>query len=207
MDTKKYFEKVAKKWDKMREAFFTEKVREKAIAIANVRPGKLAADIGAGTGFMTEELIEKGLKIIAIDQSEAMLEEMKKKFASINGIDYRIGKAENLPVLNEFVDYVFANMLLHHVNSPPKVIKEMVRILKPGGKLIITDLDKHNFEFLREEHYDKWMGFEREDIKEWLKKARLKNVIIDCVGEKCCCKSNFGDEYASISIFIALGEK
>ena len=42
--------------------------------------GKIAADIGAGTGFITEGLIRKGLKVIAVDQSEMILAEMKKKF-------------------------------------------------------------------------------------------------------------------------------
>lgn len=56
---------------------------------------------------------------------------------------------ESLPTLieDESVDYVFANMFLHHASSPTNTIKEMVRILKKSGKLIITDLDKHDFDF------------------------------------------------------------
>ena len=97
MSSKPYFEKVAKQWDEMRETFFSEAVREKAFAIAGVQPGRLAADIGAGTGFMTEGLIQRGLKVIAIDQSEAMLAEMRKKLGNF-GMDYRLGEAESLPV-------------------------------------------------------------------------------------------------------------
>lgn len=202
-----YFDEVAPQWDKMRETFFSEAVREKAISIANVQPGKLAADIGAGTGFITEGLVQKGLKVIAIDQSEAMLADVKRKFADFEGIDYCLGEAESLPLSDETVDYVFANMLLHHVESPPKAIKEMVRILKPGGKLVITDLDEHTCDFLRAEHHDRWMGFKREDVKRWFVEAGLHNVGTDCVGENCCARSSCGDEYASISIFVAFGEK
>lgn len=50
----------------MRETFFSEAVREKSISIAGVQPGKLAADIGAGTDFITEGLIQKGLRVIAV---------------------------------------------------------------------------------------------------------------------------------------------
>jgi ubiquinone/menaquinone biosynthesis C-methylase UbiE len=60
-------------------------------------------------------------------------------------------------------------MYLHHVELPSEAIKEMVRILKPGGKLVVTDLDEHAFEFLKEEHHDKWMGFRRDDIERWFK--------------------------------------
>lgn len=62
MDNKGYFDGVAKKWDRMRQGFFSEAVREKALAIAGVQQRRLAADIGAGTGFITEGLIQKRLK-------------------------------------------------------------------------------------------------------------------------------------------------
>jgi ubiquinone/menaquinone biosynthesis C-methylase UbiE len=207
MSNKQYFDQVAPQWDKMRETFFSKAVRKKVFAVAGIEQNKLAADIGAGTGFVTEGLIEKGLSVIAVDQSETMLAEMKSKFANFEGIEYRVGEAESLPIVDETVDYVFANMYLHHVESPLQAIKEAVRILKPRGKLIITDLDEHEFEFLRSEHHDRWMGFRREDIKQWFTETWLKNVTVDCVGENCCAQSSQEDEYASISIFVASGEK
>lgn len=206
-DSKDYFKKVADKWDNMRQGFFSEAVREKAYSIASVKEGLLAADIGAGTGFITEGLIQRGLKVIAVDQSEEMLEQMRQKFSNCQGIDYRQGEAENLPICDNTVDYAMANMYLHHVDNPMTAIKEMVRILKPGGKFVLTDLDKHNYEFLKLEHHDRWMGFKREDIKQWLVEAGLKNILIDCAGGNCCTSSSCGCDNASISIFVAYGEK
>ncbi len=207
MSSKKYFDDVASQWDKMRETFFSEAVREKAFTVASIQPDQLAADIGVGTGFITAGLLQRGLKVIAIDQSDAMLQELKKKFQNTGKIDYRKGDAEKLPIEDETVDYAFANMFLHHVERPSVVIKELVRILKPSGMLVITDLDEHKFEFLKTEQYDRWMGFKREDVKRWFIEAGLKEVIVDCVDENCCAPSCNGDDYASVSIFVASGKK
>jgi ubiquinone/menaquinone biosynthesis C-methylase UbiE len=207
MNSKKYFDKVASQWEGMRKSFFSEAVREKAFSVAGVKAGKIAADIGAGTGFITEGLIQKGLRVIAMDQSEAMLEEMKKRFSGVEGIEYLPGESEKLPIPDESVDYAFANMYLHHVESPLKSIEEMLRILRPGGKLVITDMDKHTFEFLKKEHHDRWMGFDREDVEQWFEEAGARNVAVDCAEETCCAQSNGGNEEARVSVFVASGEK
>lgn len=207
MRGKQYFDQVAKQWDEMRQGFFPDEVRDAAFLAADIQPGKIAADIGAGSGFITEGLLDKGLHVIVIDPSEAMLAVMKQKFSANDTIDYRVGESSALPIPDAAVDYVFANMVLHHIEAPFEGIQEMVRILKPTGKLIITDLDEHEFEFLRTEQQDHWLGFKREDIENWFSKSGLKYVKVDCVGEDCCAGSDCGCEHASISIFVASGEK
>lgn len=207
MNSKDYFDRVAQDWDEMRENFFSDEVREEALSTAALQKGKIAADIGAGTGFISEGLIQARIQVIAVDQSEAILKEMKRKFADIETIDYRVGQAQNLPISDGTIDYVFANMYLHHVESPSKAIEEMVRILKPGGKLVITDLDEHEFGFLREEHHDRWMGFKRADIVDRFQGAGLTNICIDSIGTCCEALSSCGSEFASIGIFIASGGK
>jgi ubiquinone/menaquinone biosynthesis C-methylase UbiE len=207
MSSKVYFDQIAGQWDRMRQGFFSEDVRDKALAMSGIQAGQTAADIGAGTGFVTEGLIKRGVNVIAVDQSDAMLAEMKQRFAGAAGIDYRAGESESLPIENEAVDYVFANMYLHHVEDPARAIVEMVRILKPGGKLVITDLDEHKFEFLKAEHHDRWMGFKREDVYHWFEAAGLPNPIVTSANSNCCATSCCGGENASVNIFVALGAK
>jgi SAM-dependent methyltransferase len=90
---------------------------------------------------------------------------------------------------------------------PQEAIKEMARILKPGGVLVLTDLDEHHFEFLKKEHNDRWLGFLRADIRRWLEDADLQDVGVDCVGDNCCASSSCGSERVEVSIFVASGRK
>ncbi len=207
-ESKGYFEKVAKEWNNMQQTFFSDSARNKAFALANIKKGDVIADIGAGTGYITEGLTGKDVYVIAVDRSSSMLKEMQKKFSTFNTIEYRLGDSEYLPLKDEEADYAFANMYLHHVDDPGKSIKEMARVIKKGGKLFITDLDEHTNEFLRTEQYDKWLGFKRDNIKKWYEAAGLTNIAVDCVGDNCCASSGSNrNDRAEISIFIAYGQK
>ena len=204
--SKEYFEDLGGEWDKLQQSFFSNRVREVALSVAGVERGRLAADLGAGTGFVTEALIERGLSVIAVDQSPAMLDALRNKWPTEKRIDTRVGEAAQLPIDSASVDYAFANMYLHHVEDPPAAIVEITRTLRPGGKLVVTDVDKHDLEFLRTEHHDRWLGFEREHVSEWFSRAGLTDVKVDCVGEDCCTDSEEGT-HAALSIFVASGTK
>lgn len=206
-NSKDYFNQIAENWDNMRTAFFSEQVREVAYSLANVQKAKLAADLGAGTGFITEGLLKLGLNVLAIVQSENMLLNMKEKFKQYDSLSCILGDSDAIPIEDNTVDYVFANMFLHHVVDPYIAIKEMYRILKSGGKIVITDLDEHNYSFLKTEQHDIWMGFDRKQLKEWFELAGFQDVSISCMGCNCCSEARDNDEKASVSIFAAYGLK
>lgn len=206
MGSKEYFDNIARDWDDMRRGFFSESLRNRAIAAAGVRAGTVAADVGAGTGFVTEGLLSAGVRVIAVDESAEMLAEMKRRLGEPAGIEYRVGESARLPVHDGEVDSAFANMYLHHVEDPAAAIREMARILRPNGMLVVTDLDEHAYEFLSEEQHDRWLGFKREDIRRWFLAAGLADVAVDCADENCCASSSCGCE-ASVGIFIASGRK
>jgi len=203
--SREYFAQVAEEWDELRKSYFSDSVRDKAIEISGAGPGELAADVGAGTGFMSEGLIRSRVRVIAVDDSGQMLSVARRKLSS-TGIEYRVGSAERLPIEDGKVDYVFANMLLHHVESPRTVIREMSRILKEGGKVVMTDLDEHDSVFLRTEQHDKWMGFSRIAVRAWLEEAGFEGASVTSLDESCCATSSAGEK-ASVGIFVAVATK
>ncbi len=97
-------------------------------------------------------------------------------------------------------------MYLHHTPDPAAAISELARLLHPGGRLILTDLDTHNQEWMREAMADRWLGFERDEVRTWYTSAGLTDVDVDCVEGKCCADGLDGEALA-LSIFVAYGQK
>jgi arsenite methyltransferase len=212
-----YFEKVAPEWNKRRAGYFTKAVRDAAIQKAYLHPDMTVADVGSGTGFIAAGLAPLVRHVHVLDGSAAMLEEARRDLARFDNVEFHEADGLSLPLPEASVDAVFANMYLHHCPDPLAAIREMVRILRPAGRLILTDMDAHTHEWLKTEMADLWLGFERSQIRAWFEQAELVNVIVDCTGESCMadCKSGEGESAdtlgpqasAGVSIFVAAGSK
>ena len=206
---KDYFNNVAPQYNEQRSSVYGNALREIIFNNVEFRKDGIIADIGAGTGYLTIELAKKGRRVIAVDNSAQMLSVANNEAsrAGIDNIEFLEGNAEDLPVKSNLVDYAFANMLLHHVNDPLQVLKEMNRILKPGGMIVVTDIEEHGHMWLRQEKSDLWMGFNKEELAEWLKESGFKNISIKDTGCDCCTGAGDGSKTVKIKTFLALGKK
>jgi ubiquinone/menaquinone biosynthesis C-methylase UbiE len=203
-----YFEQAANEWDAIREGYFTEAVREAAIARAYLRPEWTVADVGGGTGFMTVGLASRVAQVHLLDGSTAMLEVARRNLDGPNNVAYGLMADSQIPLPDGEADAVFANMYLHHCTDPAAAIAEMSRILRPGGRLVITDMNAHDHAWMREEMADEWPGFERAQVKAWLREAGLVNTYVDVTEQSCCATSQEEpDARADISVFVAVGTK
>jgi ubiquinone/menaquinone biosynthesis C-methylase UbiE len=200
---KTYFAQVAGKWDSMQASMFGDEVRTAAIEHANLHPQDTAVDLGGGTGFLSQGLAPLVASLHIIDHSPEMLAEASKNLSDFSNVTYHLAEGTEIPLPDGSVDAVLANMYLHHVEDPLEAIMEIVRVLRPGGHLVITDLDRHGFEFLKEEQFDVWMGFSRNLIWDWLKQAGLVNILVEDTHETCTSQAQEGDEKAEVSIFVA----
>lgn len=208
-----YSEKAATEWDSLRAGYFPEAVREAAIARSYLRPEMVVADVGTRTGFVAAGLAPRVRQVYALDGSAEMLAVARQNLADYTNVVYQVGDGQALPLEDGSVDAVFANMYLHHCPDPAAAIAEMVRVLKPGGRLMLTDLDTHAHEWMRHEMADEWLGFDREQVRGWLRAAGLVNIIVDCTGNSCCAErldpttGDSGDRQAQVSVFLATGTR
>jgi arsenite methyltransferase len=201
-----YFAEVAEQWDEIRSGYFTEHMRDAAIAKAHLPPQAIVADVGTGTGFVAAGLAAQAKRVIGFDASPDMLAVARRNLANFANVEFREATGDQLPVSGETFDGVFANMYLHHAPDPLATIREMARTLKPNGVLCITDLDTHDHEWQREQMADLWLGFERDDIRSWFAEAGLHDIDVDCA-EGTCNACGPDGEVKPLSIFAAIGRK
>jgi arsenite methyltransferase len=201
-----YFAAVAERWDEIRADYFTEHLRDAAIAKANLPPNAVVADVGTGTGFVAQGLASRAAKVIGFDASPEMLAVAARNLSDFDNVEFREAAGDQLPVADNTFDGVFANMYLHHAPDPLATIKEMVRVLKRGGVICLTDLDTHDHEWQREQMSDLWLGFERDEIRQWYAEAGLHDIDVDCAEGTCQARGPSG-AIEPLSIFVAIGRK
>ena len=149
-----------------------------AEALLKLMPPMVIADLGAGEGTIAQLMAQRAKKVIAIDNSEKMVEfgaELARRHEIAN-LEYRLGDLEDVPIRAGTVDLAFLSQALHHAVHPEKAIAEAWRILKPGGKIAVLDLKNHHFEEAREMYADLWLGFTELEIENYLKGAGFRNV-------------------------------
>lgn len=208
MSSREYFDSIAVQWNEMRSEYFKDEVKEKILQKLDIE-NKVVADLGCGTGFVSLGLASKKPNIVfALDQSINMLAELQKESLKqkIKNIYPIKSSLDELVLLDESLDVVTINMALHHIVNPSKSIKEMHRVLKKGGTLIISDVYKHDGEWAREEMHDEWLGFSEDEIKGWLEDTNFKNIIIEDTKLEAIGFSNKG-EYTKTGIFLAIAVK
>ncbi|HLK68913.1 MAG TPA: metalloregulator ArsR/SmtB family transcription factor [Bryobacteraceae bacterium] len=149
-----------------------------AEAMLKLLPPMVIADLGAGEGTISQLMAQRAKKVIAIDNSEKMVEfgaELAKKHG-IGNLEYRLGDLEDVPIRTGTVDLAFLSQALHHAVHPERALAEAWRIIKPGGRIAILDLNRHQFEEAREMYADLWLGFTELEMEKYLKGAGFRNV-------------------------------
>ena len=176
--TRAFFDAVGPEWDALRKVFNDDALRARAVARL-VPPGLTVADVGTGTGILARELAALGCRVVAVDHSPRMLEAARANLEGAGTVELREGTAEALPLSDAEVDAAFAHMVLHYLASPTDAIREMARVVRPGGRVVLADFERHDRDWMREELGVVWLGFPPGEVSAWLEEAGLEDVRIE----------------------------
>jgi ArsR family transcriptional regulator len=165
-----YFRSHAADWDKIRALHVAEAQVEAAVSDAlGPGPFDLLVDLGTGTGRMLELFASRFRRGLGLDLNPAMLAYARAKLerAGVAHAQVRQGNLYDLPLADRSADAVVMHQVLHFLSDPQRAVREAVRVLAPGGRLLIVDFAPHELEFLREEYAHERLGFAGPLIAQW----------------------------------------
>ena len=179
-----FFERVAKDWDAMRLDYYDERVIERMADVSGLHGEMTVIDVGTGTGFVAAGLAPHVRRVVAVDNSPAMLDVARKNLDALGttNVELLLGDMVSLPLQSASVDAAFTTMVLHHATNPTAVLREMARVVKPGRVVAVVDEVEHPFTWMREEHADVWMGFTRQQIECFFEAVGLAGFGYESLG-------------------------
>lgn len=166
-DSLSFFGRVGGEWDAIRNELFGERITALGL-LSLVHPDWAVADIGCGTGNAAELLAGCVGHVVAIDQSETMLEAARKRIGDRGSVEFKQGSMDSLPLEAGSVDAACCFLVLHHVDEPARALREMARTLRTdrgGGVALVIDMSRHERHEYRREMGHKHLGFTEAEIE------------------------------------------
>ena len=150
-------------------------------ALGHLLPPLRVADIGCGEGYLTIEASRWASRVIAIDRSLVVLKKARALASRrrVRNVIWKRGELERLPLADASVDVALLSQALHHAPDPVRALAEAVRVVVPGGRVLVLDLREHDQQWVRARLGDRWQGFSDEAMAKMLRAAGLTNVRVN----------------------------
>jgi SAM-dependent methyltransferase len=158
-----FFSRTAGEWDAVRDDLYGNTFHLEGL-LAALDPAWVVADLGCGTGRNAAALAPFVSRVVAVDASAEMLRAARERLVSVGNVDLREGTLEALPVEEGSVDLALLVLVLHHLGDPAAALKEARRVLAPGGRLLVIDMQPHDREEYRGQMGHVWLGFSEPQI-------------------------------------------
>lgn len=175
--SREFFHASAGEWERLRTELFGRQAGPAAL-LGLLDPEVVVGDLGCGTGAISAALAPFVARVVAVDAAPAMLRAARERLASAVNVDLRPGELEGLPVEGGELGAAVLYLVLHHVAEPGRVLSEVARVLAPGGRLLIVDMNPHERQEYRQELGHVWLGFDRRQLAKWTEAAGLADLRV-----------------------------
>jgi len=139
-----FYKYLSQVYDRINPFIWNEQMRDEAIEMLDIGPDDSVLDVGCGTGFATEGLLQKTEHIHALDQSAHQLSRAYEKFGRRGPIKFYRGDAERLPFADNSFDIVWSSGSIEYWPEPVATLRDFRRVAKPGGKVLVVGPDYPN---------------------------------------------------------------
>jgi len=170
-----FFAGAAGRWDRLREELYGKTFTQEAF-LGLLPADWIVADLGCGTGQVAAALAPHVRRVLAVDQSAAMLKAARRRTAGLDNVELKQGSLEALPLGAGACDGALLLLALTYVEDPAAVLSEAARVLRPGGRLVVADLLRHDREEFRREMGQLRLGFDVQEMEARLGTAGLDDV-------------------------------
>jgi SAM-dependent methyltransferase/DNA-binding transcriptional ArsR family regulator len=176
--SQQFFASSAAQWDKVRAELFGDRSELFAL-VGLLSRDQVVGDLGCGTGQLAEAMAPFVSRVIAVDESAAMLKAARARLAALDTVELRAGSIEALPIEDGALDIAILSLVLHFVAEPVQVLSGIRRALKPrGGKLLLVDMLPHDRAEYRQTMGHVWLGFDAEQVQQWGRDAGFSSVRV-----------------------------
>ncbi|NQW05000.1 MAG: metalloregulator ArsR/SmtB family transcription factor [Acidobacteria bacterium] len=149
-------------------------------ALGLLLPAVDVADLGCGSGYLTIEAAHWARRVYAVDRSADVLARAKQMALrrKVKNITWKRGELEKVPLADESIDIAIASQALHHAQEPETALSEALRILRPGGRLLVLDLRQHDEAWVQDTLGDQWLGFSASQLEALITAAGFEKVTV-----------------------------
>lgn len=173
--TLEFFEASGSRWDTLRDEMFGSTLHLEAL-LGLLPADWRVADLGCGTGAVSEALAPFVREVVGVDNSAAMRQVARQRTRRFGNVVLQHGELEALPLETASLDAATLILVLHHLEQPGVAVREAARCLRQGGRLLAVDMLPHDRTQYRQEMGHVWLGFSEDEVRSMLQQAGFRKA-------------------------------